>query len=248
MIKQTILAIIFISACLLAPTSGICQKNKAGKVNLKTKTDSISYVIGINIGKNLKENIERDSVSISNEFLSRGFNDALSGNDSAVLNNAQSMGVMARFQKEMTDKAEKKEAMAAQTNKDAGAKWMGENKLKEGVKQTSSGLQYKIIKAGTGIQPLVTDSVTVNYEGRLINGDIFDSSFDRNRPATFVLGNVIPGWQEGLQLMKEGSVFELYIPSDLGYGDRGYPPEIPGGSTLVFKVELLKVASGSGKN
>ena len=216
--------------------------------DLKTKNDSIAYVIGANIGKNLRDNIKRDSLDLGSEALAQGFKDALMGLDSTVFNETQKQAIMNEFQKQMQEKQQQKAMEAAKPNKEAGAKWLEENKKKEGVIQTASGLQYKVIKMGSGKQPQASDSVTVNYEGKLIDGKIFDSSFERKKPATFRLSNVIPGWQEGLMLMKEGSSFEIYIPSEIGYGDQGYPPDIPGGSTLIFKVDLIKVKAGPAQN
>jgi FKBP-type peptidyl-prolyl cis-trans isomerase FklB len=135
---------------------------------------------------------------------------------------------------------------ASAPNKAAGAKWLEENKKNPGVIQTASGLQYKVIKEGKGKNPTAADKVTVNYEGRMIDGKIFDSSFERKQPATFEVNAVIRGWTEGLQLMKEGGSYELYIPSDLAYGDQGNQ-NIPGGSTLIFKVDLIKVEAGTGE-
>lgn len=209
--------------------------------DLKTKEDSIGYVIGANIGANLKQNIDRDSLKFGTEALVAGFMDALNGIDSTIFTNEQKQTIMADFQKEMQQKQMEKLSAASQPNKEAGAKWLDENKKKEGVVVTASGLQYKVITAGKGAIPTANDNVTVNYEGKLIDGKIFDSSFERKQPASFQLSNVIPGWQEGLMLMKEGASYELYIPSDLGYGDQGYPPDIPGGSVLIFKVDLIKV-------
>lgn len=218
------------------------------KTELMTKEDSIAYVIGANIGKNLKENIKRDSLNLTDEALIQGFKDALLGIDSTVFTDAQKQAIMIDFQKEMQQKQMEKMSKAAQPIKAEGAQWLEENKKKEGIVQTASGLQYKVVTQGTGAQPKPTDKVTVNYEGKLINGKIFDSSYERNEPATFQLNAVIPGWTEGLQLMKEGATYELYIPSDLAYGDQGYPPDIPGGSTLIFKVELIKVEAVTNPN
>ena len=134
----------------------------------------------------------------------------------------------------------KEEAVSKSASSEANKAFLQENMKKEGVKVTSSGLQYKVLKEGKGKSPLATDSVTVNYEGKFINGKTFDSSYDRKKPITFALNGVIRGWTEGLQLMKEGAVYEFCIPSNLAYGDQGNQ-NIPGGSTLIFKVELIKV-------
>ena len=141
------------------------------------------------------------------------------------------------LQKKHTEELAKKSA----ANKEAGAKFLEENKKKENVKVTASGLQYQIVQEGTGKQPKATDKVTVHYTGKLLDGTVFDSSVQRGEPIEFGLNQVIPGWTEGVQLMKEGGKIILYIPSELGYGDRDMG-QIPPGSTLIFEVELIKVA------
>lgn len=209
--------------------------------DLQTKQDSIAYVIGANIGQNLLQNIERDSLDFSPAALIAGFKDALNQVDSLVFTEDEKQAIMLAFQQDMQKKQMEQMSQAAGPLKAQGQQWLEENKTKEGIVQTASGLQYRVVTMGSGAQPTANDQVTVNYEGKLIDGKIFDSSYERKQPATFALGNVIPGWQEGLMLMKEGSTFELFIPSDLGYGDQGYPPDIPGGSVLIFKVELVKI-------
>lgn len=130
----------------------------------------------------------------------------------------------------------------AKTNKEAGEKWLAENKTKEGVQTTASGLQYKVITEGTGKKPKATDMVTVHYEGKTIDGKVFDSSYERGEPTQFPLNQVIKGWTEGVQLMSEGSKYELYIPSELAYGEEGNPAIEPN-SVLIFTVELLDEAA-----
>lgn len=130
---------------------------------------------------------------------------------------------------------------ATKLAKEAGSKFLEENGKKEGVHTTASGLQYVIEKEGTGKSPKATDNVTVHYTGRLLDGKVFDSSVSRGEPATFPLNRVIPGWTEGLQLMKEGAKYVFFIPSDLAYGAQGAGRDIPPHSTLIFEVELIKV-------
>lgn len=125
--------------------------------------------------------------------------------------------------------------------KEDGVKFLAENKKKAGVKETASGLQYVVEKEGTGAQPTATSEVTVHYTGKLLDGTVFDSSVNRGEPATFPLNRVIPGWTEGVQLMKEGAKYTFFIPSELAYGAQGVPNAIPPHSTLIFEVELLKV-------
>ncbi len=233
---------IFASIVVLAMGLFILASCGSGnkKADLKTKKDSIAYVIGANIGENLKKNIDSDSLNFNPESLMRGFRDALDGLDSLTFSKEAKQKIMMGFQKEIQEKQQKKMMAAAGPNKEAGAKFLAENKGKEGVIQTQSGLQYKVIKEGKGKTPTATDQVTVNYEGKLLDGKIFDSSYESKKPVTFGVTGVIKGWTEALQLMKEGGTYELYIPSDLAYGDQGNQG-IPGGSTLIFKVELIKI-------
>lgn len=144
----------------------------------------------------------------------------------------------------LTELQKKAESMA----KEAGERFLAENKKKEGVKTTASGLQYVVEKEGTGAQPTAQDEVTVHYTGRLLDGTVFDSSVNRGEPATFPLNHVIPGWTEGVQLMKEGAKYVFFIPSDLAYGPQGVPNAIPPHSTLIFEVELIKVISKAPKS
>jgi FKBP-type peptidyl-prolyl cis-trans isomerase FklB len=215
---------------------------KSGDFEFKTHNDSVSYVIGANIGANVLGNITRDSLDLNHEALVQGFKDALAKIDTVYFTNAQKQEIMFKFQQDMQQQQMDKQMKAAVPNKEAGTAFLAENKKKEGVIETASGLQYKVIKEGTGKKPTAEDVVTVHYEGKLLDNTIFDSSYDRKEPATFPLNGVIKGWTEGLQLMKEGGIYELYIPSDLAYGDMGNQG-IPGGSTLIFKVELIKVGA-----
>jgi FKBP-type peptidyl-prolyl cis-trans isomerase FklB len=241
--KKILITIVAISGVLIIASCG----SKNSKIDLKDNKDSVAYVIGVNIGKNLSDNIKRDSLNFNPVALAQGFKDAIEGKDSLYFTNAEKQKIMMAFQKEMQTKQMEKQSKLAEPNKIAGNKFLEENKTKEGVKVTASGLQYKVIKEGKGKTPTANDKVTVNYEGKLIDGKIFDSSYDRKKPETFPVTGVIKGWTEGLQLMKEGCSYELYVPSDLAYGDAGNS-SIPGGSTLIFKVELLKVEPAATEN
>lgn len=172
-------------------------------------------------------------MDVSPDVLAAGIKDAIAGKPQ--LNPDQIKEVMTAFEKDM----EQKQKEGGEKNKAEGAKFLEENKKKEGVKTTASGLQYKVLKEGNGAQPKKTDTVTVNYRGTLINGTEFDSSYKRGQPATFPINGVIPGWTEALQLMKVGSKYQLFIPSNLAYGERSVSPEIGANSTLIFEVELL---------
>ncbi len=198
---------------------------------LKDQKDKVSYSIGLNIGFNLG----RQNVQVNPDLLAAGIKDAIAGKPQ--LNTDQVKEVMAAFEKDM----QQKQKAAGEKNASEGAKFLEENKKKEGVKTTASGLQYKVIKEGTGPQPKETDTVTVNYRGTLINGTEFDSSYKRGQPATFPLNGVIKGWTEGLQLMKTGSKYQVFVPPNLAYGDRNVGPDIAPNSTLIFEVELLGV-------
>lgn len=212
------------------------QADAAEKTALKTEKDKISYSIGLNIGSNLK----RDSIDIDEDALTKGIKDGLSGSK-PLLTEKEVQETMQAFQKTMMAKQAEKMKTMAEKNKKEGEAFLAENKKKEGVKTTSSGLQYKVIKEGTGKMPKATDTVTVNYRGTLIDGTEFDSSYKRNEPTTFPVNGVIPGWTEALQMMKTGSKYQLFIPANLAYGDRGAGQQIGPGATLIFEVELISV-------
>lgn len=208
------------------------------QVTLKTQKDKISYIIGLNIGMNMK----RQSVDVDTGLFLKGLKDGLKGAKPAM-SEADMRKVMTAFNEEMKKKHDEEVKEAGKKNKEQGDKFLAENKKKEGVVTLPSGLQYKIIKKGEGKSPTVNDIVTVNYRGTLINGKEFDSSYKRGKPATFPVKGVIKGWTEALQLMKPGAEWELFIPPDLAYGARGAGNVIPPDSTLIFKVELLSVKS-----
>ncbi len=170
------------------------------------------------------------------ELVSRGFRDALSG-AKALLTDQEIRDTIAAFQKEMTAKQDER----GKKNKKDGEAFLAENKKKEGIKTLPSGLQYKVIKAGTGKKPKLTDTVTTQYRGTLIDGTEFDSSYKRNAPASFPVNGVIPGWTEALQLMEEGAKWQLFVPSNLAYGERGAGTTIGPNATLIFEVELISI-------
>jgi FKBP-type peptidyl-prolyl cis-trans isomerase FklB len=145
----------------------------------------------------------------------------------------------------MRAKAEEEQNKKAEENRQAGEAFLAQNKSQAGVMTTPSGLQYKVITEGTGPKPTLADQVKAHYAGRLVNGKEFDSSYKRGEPATFPLGGVIRGWQEGLQLMSVGSKYELYVPGDMGYGPGGFPPDIGPNEVLIFEVELLEIIKGT---
>jgi FKBP-type peptidyl-prolyl cis-trans isomerase FklB len=217
-----------IVACLL----GLAAFAEEKPFELKDPKDKASYSIGLNIGSNLK----RQNVDLNPEALMAGMQDAMSGKK-PLLNDQEVREAMMNLEKDM----QQKQAAAAQKNAADGEKFLAENKTKPGVKTTASGLQYKLEKEGKGAQPKANDTVTVNYRGTLINGTEFDSSYKRGQPATFPVSGVIRGWTEALQLMKVGSKYQLFIPANLAYGERGAGRDIGPNSTLIFDVELLDV-------
>jgi FKBP-type peptidyl-prolyl cis-trans isomerase FklB len=201
------------------------QVNAQEKLVLKNQKEKVSYIIGMDIGSNLK----RQLVDVDPNILTRGIQDALSG-AKPLLSKEEIQETMVAFQKEMAEK-----------QKQRGEAFLSENKKKEGVKTLPSGLQYKVIKAGTGKKPKLNDTVTVNYRGTLMDGAEFDSSYRRGQPATFPVSGVIPGWTEALQLMAEGAKWQLFIPPNLAYGERGAGGLIGPNAALIFEVELISV-------
>lgn len=178
----------------------------------------------------------------------RGIRDAI-GNSKPALSDEEMQQVTDALRLELKNRAEERmKAMKAmgEKNKQLGESFLATNKTKEGVKLTQSGLQYRVLKSGNGITPAVGDQATAHYRGTLLDGTEFDSSFKRNRPAEFVVGGLIPGFNEALQLMKVGDKWQIFIPSDLAYGEGGMPPDIAPNSTLVFEVELLDVKKANG--
>ena len=202
------------------------------KPQLKDLKDKVSYSIGLDLGFNFK----KQKLELNPDALLAGVKDAQSGKQ-PLLNENEVKETMTALTKQIEDK---QKALAEQNVKD-GEKFLAENKKKEGVKTTASGLQYKVIKEGTGPKPKLTDAVVANYRGTLINGTEFDSSYKRGQPATFPLAGVIKGWTEALQLMKVGSKYQLFIPANLAYGDRGMGPDLGPNSTLIFEVELVGI-------
>jgi FKBP-type peptidyl-prolyl cis-trans isomerase len=211
----------------------------AAPLVLKTQKEKFSYALGMSQGKRMAEGLRKQSVPFDPAILARGMKDGLAGGKT-LLTDEEAQAALMEQQKEM--QAKMKESGAA--NKKVGDAFLAENKTKEGVVTLPSGLQYKIITAGTGPKPTASDSVVCNYRGTFIDGKEFDSSYKRGQPATFPVTGVIKGWTEALQLMPVGSKWQLFIPSDLAYGDTGRPGIEPS-STLVFEVELLSIEDKS---
>lgn len=192
--------------------------------------DKLSYAWGLAMGRQL-QGMGMKELNVAD--FKDGVQSVFDGSEPAI-------GVE-EAQKLIQDYLNDLQAKAEETAKAAGKKFLEENKKNADVKETASGLQYVVEKEGTGAQPTAEDEVTVHYTGRLLDGTVFDSSVNRGEPATFPLNRVIPGWTEGVQLMKEGAKYTFFIPSDLAYGPQGIPGAIPAHSTLIFDVELIKV-------
>lgn len=202
---------------------------------LKTDKDKVSYMVGMDVGKGLasiKDEIDMAVVIQALQASVKGEKTALSQEDA--------LKVRQDFMTKLQAKRAAEEKAKAETNKKAGDEFLAKNKSKKGVTTTASGLQYEIVKAGTGPKPKDTDTVQVHYTGTLLDGTKFDSSVDRGEPATFPLKGVIPGWTEGLQQMPVGSKYKFYIPSNLAYGENG-PGPIGPNAMLTFDVELIKI-------
>lgn len=208
----------------------------AEETSLKTKKDKVSYVIGVNVGKGMQQ----QSIDIDPDIFAKGLKDAMTGAKTAMTDEEMRQ-ILTAFQKEMAEKQAEKMKVVAEKNKKEGEAFLAANKKKKGVKTLPSGLQYKVIKEGTGEMPKLTDTVTTNYRGTLIDGTEFDSSYKRGQPAKFPVKGVIAGWTEALQLMKVGSTWQLFIPSSLAYGERGAGNIIGPNATLIFDIELISI-------
>ncbi len=230
-----------------AKTGQATKPKTQAPLTLKSQKDKTSYAVGMNVGKGLAANLRQQSVEVDQAILLRGLKDALAGGKllltddeaKAVLTQLQTE-VRTRQQEKMKVEQEKMKA-AAEENKKEGAEFLAANKTKDGVVALASGLQYKILTEGTGPKPAATDTVSCNYRGTLVDGKEFDSSYKRGQPLSIQVNGVIKGWTEALQLMPVGSKWQLFIPSDLGYGDRGSGPVIGPSATLIFEVELLSI-------
>jgi len=217
---------------LLGAVHGMAQDSAI----LKTQRDKVSYSMGLDIGRMLK----MQGVDVDLELVTRGLKDAYTGNQ-PLLTDEEMQEVLTNFKKEFIAKQQELAKQQGEKNKKEGEIFLETNKKKEGVQTLPSGLQYKVLKAGAGKKPTATDTVTVHYRGTLIDGKEFDSSYRRGKPATFPVNGVIPGWTEALPLMEEGAKWELFIPSNLAYGERSAGGDIGPNATLIFEVELISI-------
>lgn len=212
------------------------EAQKPAAPALTTQEQKVGYAIGAQIGSQLA--MTKDD--IDSKALIAGLSDAMDGTELKLTDQQMQEAKMA-FQQKVQEKAQKEITKLAETNKAEGEKFLAENKTKEGVVTLPSGLQYKVVQAGTGATPTANDTVVTHYTGTLLNGQVFDSSVQRGEPATFPVSGVIPGWTEALQKMKVGAKWQLFIPADLAYGERGAGQMIAPNSTLLFDIELLEI-------
>jgi FKBP-type peptidyl-prolyl cis-trans isomerase len=226
------------------PSTATATKSAAAKepAPLTTPKDKLSYAIGTDVGRKLKG----QSIEVDPAVVERGMKDALDGNPAAMTDEEMRATLM-DLSKQLREKQMAAAKEASEKNKKEGEDFLAANKSKEGVVALPSGLQYKVIKAGEGQKPTAKDTVVCNYRGTLIDGTEFDSSYKRGQPATFPVGGVIKGWTEALQLMPVGSKWQLFVPSELAYGERGAGGEIGPNATLVFEVELLSIQGADEK-
>jgi FKBP-type peptidyl-prolyl cis-trans isomerase FklB len=220
--------------------TGTAAKSSAAAPALTTKKQKFSYALGMNIGSGLGANLKKQSVEVDYSLVAQGLKDAMAGGKTR-LTDEEAKAVLTEVQTAVRKEQQEKTEQAGAKNKTEGEAFLAANKGKEGVVTLPDGLQYKIMTAGTGPKPTTADSVVCNYRGTLLNGTEFDSSYKRGQPATFGVGQVIKGWTEALQLMPVGSKWQLFIPANLAYAERGAGGEIGPNSTLIFEVELVSI-------
>lgn len=220
-----------------------CQKAPEEKaVTLDTDVQKQAYSLGASIGMYMDRNLQEQAkmgVSLDQDIILKGFTDSLAGKSQIEKEDVQA--ILMRLDEQMKEKQAALSAKASEASQAEGIAYLAENAKKEGVSVTESGIQYSVITEAEGDKPAATDTVKVHYKGTFLNGETFDSSYDRGEPAVFPLNRVIPGWTEGVQLMSVGAKYSFTIPSDLAYGPVGNPPRIPGHSVLKFDIELLEI-------
>jgi len=230
---------VMIVGMMLVATTAIA----AEKMELKSDKDKASYAIGMDMAGSLKKN----EIAVDPDILGKAIKDVMT-DQKPLMTNEEVKTALTNLQKDMQEKQQTKMKAQEEKNKKEGEAFLAENKKKEGVKTTASGLQYQVVKEGKGNSPKETDMVSVQYKGTLIDGTEFDSSYKRGEAATFPVNGVIKGWTEALQLMKEGDNWKLFIPSNLAYGETGTQGgPIGPNATLIFEVELVSVAPPKSK-
>ena len=253
--KKGILLTCMMGAAIILSSTAFAQKKKKQAVPALTpepvvvvappapmftnRMDTISYILGADIAKSFIKN----EMKVNQEKMFKGFTDGMNKKDT-LFTETQITGIMKAYQEEMMKVMQEKADAAAKIAAEAAKAFFAQNKTKEGIIELPDGIQYKIMKEGTGAFPAVTDTVTVHYKGTLLDGTVFDSSIERGEPVTFPLNQVIKGWTEGMQKCKLGGKIQLFIPSELAYGEKATGP-IPANSTLIFEIELLKIAAAA---
>ena len=231
---------IFVASIIAVGLMACNQPAKTGfNGNLANSADSVGYAMGINIASNIKQ---QGLEEFNEEAMAAAVKAIMAGDSNTLMTNEESGQFLNTYFRTLQDR--KMQADRAEADEKERA-FLDENGARPEVQTTASGLQYEVIQEGSGVNPLPTDEVTVHYTGTLTDGSVFDSSVERGEPAKFRLNQVIPGWTEGVGLMKKGAKYKLYIPYSLGYGERGAGASIPPFSTLVFEVELLDINAAS---
>ena len=223
--------VIFLVSIVLATSHAWAED----KLELKTDKDKLSYSIGVSIGKNFK----RDSTAVDLDLMIKGFKAGLAG-DKTAITDKEVQQIMGSYQMELRKQAMSRNQVAIQENKKNGDAFLADNKAKKGVVTADNGLQYKIIKKGSGKKPLETDTVEVNYRGMLMDGKEFDVT-PEGKPASLKVSSLIPGWKQALTMMPVGSKWQLVVPSQLAYGERGVGNDIGPNEVLVFELELVGI-------
>jgi FKBP-type peptidyl-prolyl cis-trans isomerase FklB len=213
-----------------------CQSNKQDEVQFKSRKDSVSYAIGLDIGRNLK----RQAIELDLDVLAHGMKDMYTGGKTS-LTDSESQSVTAEYRKQRMARHVQELKALGEKNQKAGEAYLAENKIRDSVIALPSGLQYKILKMGSGRKPKAGQTVTVNFRGSLLDGTEFENSYSSGEPVTYSVNGVIKGWTEALEMMPVGSKWTLYIPPGLAYGERGSGQVIPPNATLIFELELLQV-------
>lgn len=240
-------AILFTAAVVaMAVGSTSCNCGGGYSASLKTEVDSVSYAFGINAGSDISRTFtgmaESEGVELNKQDFLAAFSAAILGDESKTkMTPEEAIAILQEFGRKMQAKAAEKMEEEATANLAVSAAFLAEKEKEEGVIKTPSGLLYKVIQEGKGKKPTATSTVTVNYKGSLVDGTVFDSSYERGEPTSFPLNQVVAGWTEGIQLMAPGAKYVFYIPSELGYGEQGAGGAIPGNAALTFEVELLEV-------
>ena len=235
-VRMMVLAATVLAGAALAQNASTSEDQPA----LKDQKEKLSYALGMDVALTLR----RQSIDIDPAVFTKGLSDAYSGGK-LLLSNDEARVLITDLQKDMRKKLEDARARTAESNKKAGEAFLADNKKTPGVVTLPSGLQYKVLKTGEGKKPTLDDTVICQYRGTLIDGKEFDSSYKHNEPATFLVKGVIKGWTEALQLMPVGSKWQLFIPPDLAYGERGAGADIGPNSTLIFEVELVSIKEKS---